>query len=292
MAIEKYKFLLKGVVEYNKKDLVNSFEEEKEFNYPLIMIDDSIKKGILEDFSQSIIKISDKFYINYLSIYYEDNNEDNFSDSNWQVFEMGRIIEDPKATAPILSYLFHRIEVEKLTKDYLTAIVVDEAWFAMENESFRLKFNDWLRTLAKLNAFIIFATQSLDEIAKSEITPAIVDGCKTKILLPSPQAKNYWKELYSKFGLNTIEIEKVARGEMQKQYFYKSDLGSREFEMDLGKIELAYVGSASSTDQIKIQEICAETNDLKEINLKWLEYKLGKNSQEFRRCKEIIQGGN
>jgi len=94
-----------------------------------------------------------------------------------------RIIEDPKATAPILSYLFHRIEVEKLTKDYLTAIVVDEAWFAMENESFRLKFNDWLRTLAKLNAFITFATQSLDEISKSEITPAIVDGCKTKILL-------------------------------------------------------------------------------------------------------------
>ena len=78
MAIEKYKFLLKGVVEYNKKDLVNSFEEEKEFNYPLIMIDDSIKKDILEDFSQSIIKISDKFYINYLSIYYENNNEEDF----------------------------------------------------------------------------------------------------------------------------------------------------------------------------------------------------------------------
>ena len=78
MAIEKYKFLLKGVVEYNKKDLVNIFEEEKEFNYPLIMIGDGIKKDVLEDFSQSLIKISDKFYINYLSIYYEDNNEDDF----------------------------------------------------------------------------------------------------------------------------------------------------------------------------------------------------------------------
>ena len=43
------------------------------------MIDDSIKKDILEDFSQSIIKISDKFYINYLSIYYENNNEEDFS---------------------------------------------------------------------------------------------------------------------------------------------------------------------------------------------------------------------
>ena len=78
MAIEKYKFLLKGIVEYNKKDLIDSFEEEKEFNYPLIMIGDSIKEDVLENFSQSSIKISNKLYINYLSIYYEDNNEDNF----------------------------------------------------------------------------------------------------------------------------------------------------------------------------------------------------------------------
>ena len=81
MVIEKYKFLLKGVVEYNKKDLVSIFEEEKKFNYPLIMIGDSIKKTnkrMLENFSQSLIKISDKFYINYLSVYYEDNNEDDF----------------------------------------------------------------------------------------------------------------------------------------------------------------------------------------------------------------------
>ena len=40
------------------------------------------------------------------------------------------------------------------------------------------------------------------------------------------------------------------------------------------------------------QDISGIKNDLKEIKLKWLEYKLGKNSQEFRRCKEIIQGGN
>lgn len=51
IAIERYKFLLKGVVEYNKKDLVDSFEEKKEFNYPLIMLGDSIKEDILEDFS-------------------------------------------------------------------------------------------------------------------------------------------------------------------------------------------------------------------------------------------------
>ena len=78
MAIEKYNFLLRGVIEYNKKDLVDTFEEEKDLSYPLIMLGDSIKEDILEDFSQSLIKISDKFYINYLSIYYEDNNEEDF----------------------------------------------------------------------------------------------------------------------------------------------------------------------------------------------------------------------
>ena len=51
IAIERYKFLLKGIVKYNEKDLVNIFEEEKEFNYPLIMIGDGIKEDVLEDFS-------------------------------------------------------------------------------------------------------------------------------------------------------------------------------------------------------------------------------------------------
>lgn len=77
MGIEKYKFLLKGIVEYNKKDLADSFEE-KYFNYPLIMLGDSIKEDILENFSQSLIKIFDEYYIDYLSVYSGNNNEDDF----------------------------------------------------------------------------------------------------------------------------------------------------------------------------------------------------------------------
>lgn len=75
LAIEKYKFLLKGVVEYS------TISNEKNFEYPMIMLGESIKKAnkaIVEDFSQSFIKIFDKFYIDYLSIYYQNNNEDDF----------------------------------------------------------------------------------------------------------------------------------------------------------------------------------------------------------------------
>lgn len=75
LAIEKYKFLLKGVVEYS------TISNEKDFEYPMIMLGESIKKAnkaIVEDFSQSLIKIFDEYYIDYLSVYYENNNEDEF----------------------------------------------------------------------------------------------------------------------------------------------------------------------------------------------------------------------
>ena len=110
MAIEKYKFLLKGVVEYNKKNLADSFEE-KEFNYPLIMLGDSIKEDMLENFSQSLIKISDKFYINYLSVYYEDNNEDDFFNImlKHKKFIKERLIENSKEFYQIMGISGKRI---------------------------------------------------------------------------------------------------------------------------------------------------------------------------------------
>ena len=110
IAIERYKFLLKGLVKYNKEDLVNSFEE-KEFNYPLIMLADSIKEDMLENFSQSLIKISDKFYINYLSIYYEDNNEDEFFNImlKHKKFIKERLIENSKEFYKIMGTSGKRI---------------------------------------------------------------------------------------------------------------------------------------------------------------------------------------
>ena len=111
MAIERYKFLLKGVVEYNKKDLVNIFEEEKDLSYPLIILGGSIKEDVLENFSQSLIKISDKSYINYLSVYYEDNNEDDFFYTmlKHKKFIKERLIENSKEFYKIMGTSGKRI---------------------------------------------------------------------------------------------------------------------------------------------------------------------------------------
>ena len=56
-------------------------------------------------------------------------------------------------------------------------------------------------------------------------------------------------------------------------------------------MELAFVASTGINDQIKIKEIQQETDDIREINLKWIEYKFGRHSDEYHYVKKII-GGN
>ncbi|ATV65924.1 hypothetical protein CTM86_04610 [Fusobacterium pseudoperiodonticum] len=148
MAIEKYNFLLKGVVEYIKEDLVDSFEEEKEFDYPLIMLGDSIKEDVLENFSQSLIKISDKFYINYLSVYYEDNNDDDFFNImlKHKKFIKERLIENSKEFYKIMGVSGKRI--------------LEKQFFYKEFESRKYQILERLEHVKKLH--------NLEEIKKQK----------------------------------------------------------------------------------------------------------------------------
>lgn len=78
---------------------------------------------------------------------YFDSEEENISFSNWQVFEMEKIMNNKSAITPLLSYLFHKIE------GYLTGdpsiIVLDESWIFIDNALFAGKIRDWLKTLRK-----------------------------------------------------------------------------------------------------------------------------------------------
>jgi type IV secretion system protein VirB4 len=47
------------------------------------------------------------------------------------------------------------------------------------------QLREWLKTLRKKNASVIFATQSLSDIDGSAIAPAIIESCQTRILLPN-----------------------------------------------------------------------------------------------------------
>ena len=145
LAIEKYKFLLKGVVEYL------TVSNEKDFEYPMIMLGESIKKAnkaIVEDFSQSLIKIFDEYYIDYLSVYYGNNDEDDFFNImlKHKKFIKRKLIENSKEFYKIIGTSGKRI--------------LEKQFFYKEFESRKYRILERLEHVKKLH--------NLEEIKKQK----------------------------------------------------------------------------------------------------------------------------
>ena len=225
---------------------------------------------------------------------YFDNHIDNIKQSKWQVFEMEEVINIPKVCEPLMDYLFHRIETDMLNGDPFL-LLLDESWLFLKNPKMKNKIGEWLRVLRSKNGVVVFATQSLDEIEKSDIASVIIDSCKTKIFLSNPQAATKDRYLYEALGLNEEEIFTVSEAKEREEYFYISELGSRLFQMKLPKSQLIMVGSSTKEDHRKIMEIKKNSVNIEEVNLKWIEFKKETNEiseKTYENLKRIIIGGN
>src|SRR5690606_17043919 len=121
---------------------------------------------------------------------------------------------------------------------------------------FAAQLREWLKTLRKKNASVIFATQSLADIEGSAIAPAIIESCPTRIFLPNERAiEPQILAIYRRFGLNDRQIEILARAMPKRDYYCQSASGNRLFELGLGEVALAFTATSSKTDQLKISEL-------------------------------------
>jgi len=181
-----------------------------------------------------------------------DSDKDTLEISSWQTFEMGRIMKNKTIVGPTLMYIFHRIE-NKLKGGYKekesncrrpSLIVLDECWIFFQNPIFASKIEDWLRTLRKYDASVVFATQSLDDIVKSPLLDIVLGSCPSHIFLPDDKALNPdRKKIYQRFRLNQRQIEILDKAIPQKHYYYTSPEGSRRYDLALEycPFTLAYV---------------------------------------------------
>ena len=200
---------------------------------------------------------------------YFDGNSDFLEDNDFITFEMEQIANNKNAIVPTLSYLFHKLEIEKFT-GRPTLLTLDECWLFLDNPIFSAKIREWLKVLRKKNVGVIFATQSLADIANSNILSAVLDSCYSRIYLPNASA-NEQKDLYKIFGLNETEIQILRNAIPKRQYYYKNPNGSRLFELALSGLELAYVAASSPEDQKMCKELANLSNE--EFNINWLNYK-------------------
>ena len=184
-----------------------------------------------------------------------DAESERLGDADVQAFETEGVIGTSAAPA-VLSYLFHRIEARLDGRP--TLLIIDEGWLALDDPSFAAQLREWLKTLRKKNASVVFATQSLADIETSAIAPAIVESCPTRIFLPNERAiEPQITAIYRRFGLNDRQIEILARATPRRDYYCQSRRGNRLFELGLGDAALAFTAASSKTDQNAISEILA-----------------------------------
>ncbi len=150
----------------------------------------------------------------YASIF--DNPTDNidFDISNVFGFEMGDILTTKDTLAPTLMYLFHRINLS--LDGTPTMIVLDEAWALIDNPIFSKKIKDWLKTMRKLNAMVVFATQSVEDASKSTVNDTLLQQTATHIFLPNTKATDEYRKA---FLLTKQEFKLIRETDPGSRYF-------------------------------------------------------------------------
>ena len=117
---------------------------------------------------------------------------------------------------------------------------------------------------------MVFATQSLSDVDGSNIAPAIIESCPTRVFLPNERAfEPQIAAIYRRFGLNDRQIEILARATPKRDYYAQSRRGNRLFELGLGEVALAFTAASSKTDHAAISEVLAE-NGVSDFAAEWL----------------------
>ena len=194
-----------------------------------------------------------------------DAAEDRLALSDVQCFEMEDLMHQAGVVLPVLTYLFHRLEdrfaslSETGEKGRPSLLILDEAWVFLDNPLFAARIREWLKVLRKKNVSVIFATQSLADIADSSIAPALIESCPQRIFLPNDRAiEPQARAAYERFGLNERQIELIARATPKRHYYLQSRRGNRLFDLSLGPIALALCGASDTQVQTLIDSLLAE----------------------------------
>jgi type IV secretion system protein VirB4 len=184
-----------------------------------------------------------------------DAENDGLGLSDFMTFEIEKLMNlGEKFALPVLLYLFRRIEESLDGRP--TLIILDEAWLMLAHPVFCKKIKDWLDSMAKKNCSVLMATQHLSHAEQSGILDVIVESTAARIFLANPAATDVvTAALYERMGLNTRQINIIAKAVPKRDYFYFSENGARLYQLALGPLALAFVGATDKESLSIIQKL-------------------------------------
>lgn len=184
-------------------------------------------------------------------------NQNNIKYNNFNVFELSQLIhKGEKVLIPTLKYIFYQI-MRKLD-GRPTLIVIEEAWMAFNSPTFAKKLDEWLKTLRKLNVYIIMVTLQISDIINSPIKGTLMNQCSSIIYTPNKDIeKNEVYNWYKSFGLNDLQINQIKDATPKMQYYLTNINGNKLFNLDMDNFEIAkiFLSKTSQIDILKAKEL-------------------------------------
>jgi type IV secretion system protein VirB4 len=181
-----------------------------------------------------------------------------FGKSNIFGFEMAELLKDKSSLGPVLTYVFHRINLS--LDGTPSMIVLDEAWALIDNPIFAPKIKDWLKVLRKLNTFVVFATQSVEDASKSGISDTLIQQTATQIFLPNLKATSVYR---TSFMLSQREFELIKTTDPSSRFFLvKQNNDSVVARVDLsGMADIINILSGRADTVSILSEVRADVGD-------------------------------
>jgi type IV secretion system protein VirB4 len=162
-------------------------------------------------------------------------------------FDVTDFLTHEAARTPVTLYLFHL--VRHLLDGRRLVCWIDEFWRLLSDPAFEQFAKDGPKTWRKLNAVMVFATQSPSDVLQSPISRTIIEQTPTKILFPNPDADR--ADYVEGFGLTTREWQ-LIREQIEpgsRQFLIRQSRHSVVCELDLKGFnsELAVIASRATT---------------------------------------------
>jgi type IV secretion/conjugal transfer VirB4 family ATPase len=186
-----------------------------------------------------------------------DNPLDTLTFSRFQTFNFDGWSDYPDILEPLLFYVLQRAssEIEKLQNTATFKVfVIDEAWIFLKNKTIR----DWIiraeKTWRKKNAAMILATQSVVELAASDMLHIVNESCPTKIFLSNP---NIDRKLYSEiFQLNDTQLELLESLVPKRELLLIQPRGTKKLVLEVDALGY-WMATNNARDNIRKQDYFA-----------------------------------
>jgi type IV secretion system protein VirB4 len=151
-----------------------------------------------------------------------DHVDDTVTFAPFQYVDFDGLEAAPQILEPLLFYLLHRSTAtvnDPALSQTLKVFVLDEAWRFFHDSTIRAYVTEALKTWRRKNACVLLATQSSEDLERSELLRVAIESCPTKIFLANPDIdRAAYRTL---FHLNETETERIATLIARRQLLLK-----------------------------------------------------------------------